>query len=1114
MKDRTRRLPLLAVLALASACLPALAADPPGKEPPATGKPAPDKPANEAEPKKLDASTFGVLSARGVGPAMMSGRIGDLAVDPRDASTFYVAACSGGVWKTTSAGASFSPIFDSYGSFSIGCLALDPSNPSTLWVGTGENNSQRSVSWGDGVYVSRDAGGSFTNMGLTASEHIGMIRVDPRDSNTVYAAAMGPLWKAGGDRGLYKTSDGGKTWQRILYISENTGVNEVHLDPRNPDVLYATAYQRRRHVWTLIDGGPESGVYKSTDAGRTWRRIESGLPGCDKGRIGLAVSPVDPDWVYAIVEAQEDNGGVFLSRNHGESWEKRSSYMTTSGQYYNELFADPLIRDRVYAEDTFLHVSDDAGSSFHPVGEPDKHVDNHVVWIDPHDSNHLRVGCDGGLYETRNRRQWTFFPNLPVTQFYRIASDNSLPFYFVYGGTQDNSTLGGPARTTDRVGIANEHWFITTGGDGFRPAIDPQDPDTVYSESQHAGLVRFDRKSGEEVDIVPREKPGEDPYVWTWDTPLIISPHSHTRLYVGSRVVHRSDDRGNSWTVTSPNLTRKIDRNTLKVFDTIQKPEAVAKDASTSIYGNLVSLAESPKAEGLLYAGADDGLISVTEDGGKTWRSCDRLPGAPEIVYVADLEPSCHDANTVFAALDNHKNGDFTPYLYRSDDRGRTWTSISGNLPSRDVCYTVAQDHVNPNLLFVGTEFGCYYTVDAGAHWFKVAGLPTIAVRDIEIQRRESDLVMGTFGRGIYILDDYSPLRDASDSLLAEESHIFPVRPALSYVERARLGGGGRGTQGASYFNAPNPPFGATITYYLKTELKSLRDQRKEAQKKPGWTYPTIEQFRAEDRQAEPHMLMLIRDQGGRLLRQLDLPEDAGIHRITWNLRLPPTTPIQASRRDEEEDPDLVGNDRGGTLVPPGTYTAQLATLVAGVTTPMGSPVSFEIKDLDQATFGAKGEVRKAKFEFEIAVNDLNRAVSGASSLIASIEDRIASLRQAAASTPGIDPGVFADLESLRLRARDIRIQLQGDPTLGAHSEPAQPGIAGRIGEIVYPLMGTTQPPTGTQREQYDVAATLFERTLTDLRVLAEQDMPAMERRLEAAGSPWTPGRVPDWKRR
>ncbi len=458
---------------------------------------AQDSDTKEDKSPGFNTSLVSALQQRGIGPAFMSGRISDIAVDPSDHKTWYVCAASGGVWKTTNAGTSWTPIFDNYGSYSIGCVSVDPRNRNVVWVGTGENNSQRSVGYGDGVYKSLDGGTSFIRVGLEQSEHIGKILIDPRDSNVVYVAAQGPLWAPGGDRGLYKTTDGGTTWNLMLNISENTGVSDVLCDPRDPDTLYAIAYQRRRHVWTLIDGGPESAIHKSTDGGQTWRKITRGLPGGDLGRIGMAISPIKPDVVYALVEAADGQGGFFRSTDRGETWSKQSDYATVSAQYYQEIFACPHVFDRVYSMDTLLHVTEDGGKTFQPLGEQWKHVDNHALVIDPDDENHLLIGCDGGLYETWDRGQnYQFKPNLPITQFYKIAIDNDVPFYNIYGGTQDNATQGGPTRTKSVNGITNSDWFITVFGDGFKPAVDPQDPNIVYSQWQYGGLVRYDRRTG------------------------------------------------------------------------------------------------------------------------------------------------------------------------------------------------------------------------------------------------------------------------------------------------------------------------------------------------------------------------------------------------------------------------------------------------------------------------------------------------------------------------------------------------------------------------------------------------------------------------------------------
>ncbi|MCA9739446.1 MAG: glycosyl hydrolase, partial [Gemmatimonadetes bacterium] len=520
-----------------------------------------------AAARTVDARLLSGLEWRNIGPAVASGRIADVAIDPTDRSVWYVAASSGGVWKTTNAGTTWSPIFDDYGSYSIGAIALDPRRHLTLWVGTGENNAQRSVGYGDGVYKSIDGGRSFTRVGLETSEHIGMIAIHPEDTDVVYVAAQGPLWSSGGERGLYRTMDGGDSWERVLDVDEDTGIHEVYFDPHDPEVLYAVAWQRRRHQWTMIDGGPGSGIYKSTDGGDTWRAINRGLPSGDKGRIGMAVSPQNPDVLYAIVEASGEDGGTFRSEDMGEHWQRTSRYQSGAAMYYHELYADPHRFDRIYALDTFVEMSDDGGRTWERLPTEDVHVDFHSLNFDPDDAEHLIIGNDGGLYETFDGgANWRFFDNLPITQFYKVATSNDEPFYYVYGGTQDNNTLGGPSRTTVAGGIRNSDWYVTLGGDGFDPVVDPENPDIIYSQLQHGTLSRLDRRSKERLDIQPQESADGPPLRWYWDAPILISPHDNERLYFGAQILFRSDDMGSTWRPISEDLTRDLDRNQLEVM--------------------------------------------------------------------------------------------------------------------------------------------------------------------------------------------------------------------------------------------------------------------------------------------------------------------------------------------------------------------------------------------------------------------------------------------------------------------------------------------------------------------------------------------------------------------
>jgi photosystem II stability/assembly factor-like uncharacterized protein len=1078
-----------------------------------TGKDAGGKAkAGEKEKGGWNADTFKGLKLRNIGPALTAGRIVDVAVPPGQKNTLYVAAAAGGVWKTTNGGTTWTPLFDDQGSYSIGCLALDPHNPLVVWVGAGEANAQRSVSYGDGVYKSVDGGKTWEHMGLRSSEHIGQIVVDPRDSNTVYVAAQGPLWSPGGDRGLYKTTDGGRTWKPILTLSENTGVTEVWLDPRNADVLYAVAYQRRRHVFTVINGGPESAIYKSYDAGATWKKIHAGLPKEDLGRIGLAISPADPNVIYATVEAARRTGGFFRSKDAGANWEKMNDFVPSSGQYYQKLYADPKVVDRVYDIDVNLKVTEDGGRTLRNVGERNKHVDNHVVWIDPDDNNHLLVGCDGGLYESWDRGAlWRFFANMPITQFYRVAVDEDRPFYNVYGGTQDNFSLGGPSRTNSVHGISNADWFVTQGGDGFVSVVDPQDPNVVYAESQNGGIVRFDRKSGEGTDIQPQTAKGEAPLRFNWDSPIMISPHSHTRIYFAAQKLFQSDDRGDTWKAVSPDLTRQLDRNKLPVMGRVWSIDAVAKNANTSFYGNIVSLTESPVAAGLLYVGTDDGLVQVTADDGGHWRKVESFPGVPDMTYVSSLKASQHDAGTVYAAFDNHKRGDFKPYLLKSTDRGATWTSIAGDLPAHGTVYAVAEDHVDPNLLFAGTEWGLFFSRDGGRRWVQLkGGMPVIAVRDLAIQKRENDLVVATFGRGFYILDDYSPLRLATPETVQQETAVFPVKPVLQYNQRMPLGIRDKAFQGEALFTAPNPPYGAVFTYYLKDDLRTRRKRRGEQEKRieeegGNLSYPTWEELRNEDREREPAILITIADEKGNVIRRGIAPATAGFHRMAWDLRFPPPNPTVLTEREDS----IFDDPTRGPAVVPGKYTVTFAKRVEDVVTPLGPPQTFTVTALNTATLPATD--RAAVLEFQRKTAQLQRAVLGAVEAAREAQIRINFLQRAWLDTPGADPKLAVEVRALELRLKDITTELSGDTAVSSYNEPTPPSLTSRVGNLISSHWGSSSAPTHTNVESYAVASEQFAAVLEKLHAF-EADLKDLEGRFEAAGAPWTPGRVPDWK--
>ena len=960
------------------------------------------------------------LPLRSIGPDITTGRISDIAIDPKNPNVWYVAAASGGLFKTENRGNTFTPIFDEGGAYSLGTVVVDPKDSNVVWLGTGENNNQRSVGFGDGVYKSTDAGKTWKRMGLENSEHIQKVLIDPRNSNVVYVTAAGPLWRAGGDRGLYKTSDGGATWKAVLTVDENTGAQDAIMDPKRPDTLYVAMLQRRRQVGQLIGGGPGSGLYKTTDGGAHFTKLTKGLPTVEMGRMGLGLNSQNSSIVYAIINAQKGQGGFFRSDDAGAAWTRIGKEVADGGGrgrggfgggdqtaaapqtcqpigaataapaeaqgarggrggfnddcfrggdpgYYDELFVDPVDGNTIYITNTNLARSEDGGKTWRTVQLQGVHVDYHDVTWDPSDHRHMLVGNDGGVYETYDgMKTWRHFVNLPLSQFYRISTDNAVPFYHVCGGAQDNGSVCGPSRTLNRVGIRTSDWYNVGGGDGFQGRVDPEDPNIVYAQSQEGGMTRLDLRTGVSVGVHPRSnnvygmsqadmdaeirtngrggRGGEAPPAaaqppagaaaqagrggrgggggrggaaqalgrWHWDAPFIISPHAARRLYIGGDRVYRSDDRGDTWTPISGDLTRNLDPTKIEIMGKVWPPDSVAFNEATTRISTITALDESPLLEGLIYVGTDDGLIQVTEDGGKTWRKADPIPGAPAYTYVTDVQPSSRDVNTVFATLNDWNRGNFKPYVYKSADRGRTWTPIAGDLPQRSGAWSIVQDSENPNLLFVGIEFGLYVTVDGGQHWVKMTGVPNVMVRDIAFQKREGDLVAGTFGRGVYILDDYSALRDMTPQALAEKARLYPLRDAYQFNELNQME--------ASWGNtaAQNPPYGALLTYSIG---QGAGDQK---------------------------FALNIADGEGKQIRRLDLcsgeETTPGLHRIAWDLR--PDTPgapsrCAAGRGGAGFGGGGFGRGGGAQQVALGRYTATIGTVSGDTFSALGQAESF-----------------------------------------------------------------------------------------------------------------------------------------------------------------------------
>ena len=1020
------------------------------------------------------------LSFRAIGPATPSGRIDDFAVLEGDPSTFYVATATAGVYKTTNGGTTFSTVFDHETSSSVGDIAIAPTDANLVWVGTGENNNRQSSSWGDGVYKSADGGRTWRNMGLRASKQIARILVDPVDFNVVYVAALGDLWAAGGDRGVFKTTDGGQNWQRVLFVDDDSGATELVMDPSNNKTLYAATYQRRRMQWGMNGGGPGSGIWKSTDAGQTWAKIDTGLPAGPKGRIGMDIYRKNPNVLYARVEHATESG-VYRTDDGGANWRKLSA-TNPRPMYFSQIRIDPSTDSRIYVLGVSLHVSDDGGRTFRDDGAERIHVDHHAFWINPADPKHLMIGNDGGVSMSHDRAAtWVWMPNILAAQAYHVAFDNATP-YHVCAGLQDNNTWCGPSAVRTNSGITNSDWYVISGGDGFQPLMDPTDPRIVYGESQDGRMSRVDRTTNERTTVRPEpaeQKPGDTQnlYRFNWDTAMQLSPFDPATIYIGANLVLKSSDRGRSYQPISPDLTTNTDRETLPIMGLAGKDILIAKHDGVTSFGNIVTLEESAARAGVVWVGSDDGVVSVTQDAGKTWTNVTAKIGVPKFTYVADVLPSHAAAGTAYVAFDGHRGGDYSTYLFMTTDFGTTWKSIVSNLPKGEVARGVAEDHRNADLLYLGTETSLWVSWNKGGQWTKLtANLPTMPIYEIKMHPRDNDLILSSHARGIWILDDVAPVQQWAR---AEAANVFAFDPDPAVMFNP-ANDQMRGFEGDRQFLGPNPAPGATLAYYLKAEAKTVK-----------WT---------------------VRTAAGAVVREIEGPamrdrNKAGLNIVKWDLReqpLRPLTPLPSAGAPGAPDAPGAGGAGGagggglnGPWVLPGLYKATLTvdgkdaqTVEVAV---KGDP-DITMTDADRTTWH---DTALDLHQMQTKANEVAEMVQNANAQLTTLTQQTRSATLA--------PNVKQSFDALTKEFETLRRRLglgngPGGPGGGGGFGAGNENVRGRIGQLKGSIMGSTSVPTNTQLMQIrEVKAAL--PLLVDQANAAVGKLPALVKDMIGSGA-------------
>jgi photosystem II stability/assembly factor-like uncharacterized protein len=1029
------------------------------------------------------------LQFRSIGPANMGGRIDDFAVVENNPSIFYVGAATGGVWKTTNNGTTFDPIFDDAGSASVGDIAIAPSDPNIVWVGTGEPNNRQSSSWGDGVYRSLDGGKTWRNMGLTDTKHIGRIVVDPHDPNIVYVAAVGHLWGPNKERGVFKTIDRGKTWTQSLFINQDTGVTDIAMDPQSPMTLYAAAYQRRRTAWGMNGGGPHSGIYKTIDGGATWSKLTKDLPEGITGRIGLDIYRGNPNIVYALIENAK--GGIFRSEDRGATWKKMSD-SNSRPMYYSQVRIDPNNDQRIWMCAAPMFMSDDGGKTFTTNVVTRIHGDYHALWIDPANSNHMLAGSDGGIHISWDRgRSWDYVNTIPLGQFYEISLGNQEP-YMVYGGLQDNGSWAGPSGTLNQEGITNDDWFRTGGGDGFYSVVDPSDPDIVYVESQNGNVSRLELKTTERRNIRPEPPAGEKPYRFDWNSPIVISPHNNRTIYFGGNRVFRSTDRGDTWTTRSEDLSNNQDRDKLPIMGALPDKDMLSRHDGQETFGQVVTLTESPLKEGLLYAGTDDGNLQVSRDSGKTWKNItSKVPGVPKNTYISRVVPSKFAEGTVYLTLDGHRSDDYGTYVFVSSDFGESWKAIKSDLPAGVTCRVIREHPRNQSLLFLGTEFGVFVSFDRGGRWSRLKGnFPMVRVDDIQIHPRDNDLVIGTHGRSVWVLDDITPLEKMSQAVLASDFQLFEVQPATRFRLYNR-----KGNVGHKWFAAPNPPAGAVINYYLKAK-------------------------------ASGPVKVSVTDSSGKVVREITAPNAAGLNRVVWDLRYgapggqggsgsgsgsggqqaaqQPAQPAPAVTPPQEPQaaPQFGGGgglfDGGrGPGVPPGDYTVKLSVdgKDQAKTARVNEDPRIQISDADRVR---RNETLMKAWELLKSAQSAGRAVQN-------LKTQMTTLQESMRRNPIASKEVNDAVKAVADKVDEIQKKLVPTPDTSGGAGPALPDaprpIVGRIGQFFGSLDGYTAAPRSDQLARLDDLWKEFKTLLEQLNKVIEESVPNLNKQMRDSGA-------------